>query len=210
MNGEFDATRGGFGYEKPNRGESVDWWTPPEIVQALGHFDLDPCAGVGQIPLADKTYVLPQNGLALPWHGRVFCNPPYGNGIERPWAEKLNDHGNGILLIYARTETVTWSHIWLTASAILFPFRRIVFCRPDGTKPNSGTAPSAFVAYGDNNVEALRHCNIEGALVTGVELVANWTGEKNDSRRLHNELGQAVQRKNVIRPVDESPNQNAG
>lgn len=37
--------RNGIGsHTLPNNGESDIWLTPPEIVGALGHFDLDPCA----------------------------------------------------------------------------------------------------------------------------------------------------------------------
>jgi DNA N-6-adenine-methyltransferase (Dam) len=170
----FEATRGGFGYESPVQGETNDWWTPPEIVAKLGRFDLDPCAGVGQEPLADRVYVPSHNdqdGLALPWEGRVFCNPPYGPNVG-DWAEKMAEHGNGILLIFARVETKAWRKIWATADGILFPFRRITFLRPGGDKAKSGTAPSAFCAYGWMNVEALRLCGIEGALVTGVEITS--------------------------------------
>lgn len=165
----FDATRGGFGYESPNEGETNDWWTPPEIVEALGKFDLDPCAGKGQTPLASRIYTLPQNGLELPWEGRVFCNPPYGPHVG-DWAEKMAEHCNGILLIFARVETRAWRKIWEGADAILFPFKRIKFLKPDGSGAKCGTAPSAFCAYGLNNVEYLRHSGIEGALVEYVSI----------------------------------------
>ena len=36
------------GHHKPNRGASDRWLTPPDIVQALGPFDLDPCADTDQ------------------------------------------------------------------------------------------------------------------------------------------------------------------
>lgn len=32
------------GHQRPNAGLSDDWLTPPEIIEALGPFDLDPCA----------------------------------------------------------------------------------------------------------------------------------------------------------------------
>lgn len=32
------------GHQKPVRGGTDRWLTPPEIVEALGPFDLDPCA----------------------------------------------------------------------------------------------------------------------------------------------------------------------
>lgn len=169
---KFDATRGGFGYEAPTEGNTNDWWTPPEIVDALGRFDLDPCAGAGQTPLASRIYTPPQDGLTLPWEGRVWCNPPYGPHVGQ-WAERMAEHHNGIMLIFARVETRAWRGIWAGADAILFPFRRITFHRPDGNKAKSGTAPSAFCAYGLANVEALRHCGIEGALVEYVDITTS-------------------------------------
>ena len=52
--------------------------TPPDILTALGPFALDPCAAPDPRPWDTATvhYTLPQNGLALPWTGRVFLNPP--------------------------------------------------------------------------------------------------------------------------------------
>ena len=167
----FDATRSGFGYESPVEGITNDWWTPPGIVAKLGRFDLDPCAGVGQSSLADRVYSPPQNGLVLPWEGRVWCNPPYGPHIK-DWAEKMACHHNGILLIFARVETKAWHHIWATADAILFPFRRITFLRPGGFEAKSGTAPSAFCAYGTANAIHLQLSGIKGALVTKVEITS--------------------------------------
>ena len=57
-----------------------DWITPPEIIKKLGHFNLDPCTSHYQKELyADNNYYIEQNGLTLPWFGRVWCNPPYGD-----------------------------------------------------------------------------------------------------------------------------------
>jgi hypothetical protein len=157
--------------EKAHEGETNDWWTPRGIVESLGAFDLDPCAGVGQRPLAKNVITLPDDGLLSDWRGRVWLNPPYGPHVGK-WAEKMAEHHNGILLIFARVETRAWRTIWTTADAILFPFRRITFEKPDGSSAKSGTAPSAFCAYGLDNVEALRNCGTEGALVEYVSVTA--------------------------------------
>jgi hypothetical protein len=151
--------------ETPHEGATNDWWTPPELVAALGEFDLDPCAGVGQIALAKATISPPEDGLKCEWGGRVWCNPPYGPHVGA-WAKRMAEHMNGILLIFARTETRAWQQIWNTATGILLPSRRITFHRPDGIKAKSGTAPSAFVAYGHNNVEALFTSGIKGTILT--------------------------------------------
>ncbi|MDR0672754.1 MAG: phage N-6-adenine-methyltransferase [Zoogloeaceae bacterium] len=53
-----------------------DWLTPPEILDALGEFDLDPCASEFQPwRTAKKQFTIRDNGLTREWEGRVWCNP---------------------------------------------------------------------------------------------------------------------------------------
>jgi hypothetical protein len=91
-------------FEK-SKNTKVEWLTPPDLVKKLGEFDLDPCAPVNA-PFyhAANYYTIEQDGLSKQWLGRVYCNPPYGRGMDL-WLEKLKYHGNGIALIFARTET---------------------------------------------------------------------------------------------------------
>lgn len=162
---------GGFGFEKPYEGGTNDWLTPPNLVRLLGEFDLDPCACPSQPwMLAKRQYAPPQNGLLLPWDGRVFCNPPYGPHVD-DWVRKMASHGNGIMLIFSRTETKAWKSVWETGDAFLFPFGRISFYRPDGKRAQSGTAPSSLIAYGNRNVEALRVSHIAGAFFGRAEMI---------------------------------------
>lgn len=146
-----------------------EWLTPPEIIKALGAFDLDPCAPADERrpwDMAANHYSAEKNGLSLPWHGRVWCNPPYGLEAAR-WLEKLAAHGNGIALIFARTETAMFfDHVWEKADALLFIRGRLHFHHVDGRRAaaNSG-APSVLVAYGQNNVQALRTSGIAGIVV---------------------------------------------
>lgn len=101
-----DVGRGGIAHRtRPNTGESNSWLTPPEIIAALGTFDLDPCACVGQPWSTAETHLYPRDdGLSAPWVGRVWLNPPYGPATAR-WLQRLARHGDGIALIFARTET---------------------------------------------------------------------------------------------------------
>jgi hypothetical protein len=138
--------------------ESKDeWLTPPEIIRALGEFDLDPCAPIVRPwEMARKHYTVEDNGLLQPWDGRVWCNPPYGNHTF-DWMKKLADHGNGIALIFARTETKGFfQQIWQRADAVFFIKGRLAFCHVNGSRGNTANAPSCLVAYGAGNVEALR------------------------------------------------------
>jgi hypothetical protein len=146
-----------------------EWLTPRFILDALGPFDLDPCAPVNRPwPMAREHFTVFDNGLAQVWNGRVWLNPPYG-AATHVWLDRLAAHGDGIALIFARTETDAWARlVWPRASAILFLFGRLTFCHVSGQVAggNSG-APSALIAYGQNNARVLRNCKLPGALVEG-------------------------------------------
>jgi hypothetical protein len=145
-----------------------EWLTPPEIIKALGEFDLDPCSPITRPwPTAKLHYTVENNGLALPWKGRVWLNPPYGQEGAK-WLRKLVLHGNGIALIFARTETRMFSSsVWNSADAILFLQGRLFFHYVDGRKATANAgAPSCLVAYGNSNVDALRQSGLAGKLIT--------------------------------------------
>lgn len=141
----------------------VEWLTPPELVKSLGEFDLDPCSPIDAPFFHAKTnFTTLDNGLVKDWFGRVYLNPPYGRGMEL-WLEKLKFHGNGIALIFARTETKCFfQHIWNDADAILFVKGRIKFYHVSGVQGGTPGAPSVFIAYGKENAIALKNSGIEG------------------------------------------------
>ena len=144
-----------------------EWLTPPEIVRALGRFDLDPCSPVARPwDTAARHYTSEDDGLAQPWSGRVWMNPPYGVHTEQ-WLAKLAAHGNGIALVFARTETrMFFEHVWPKASAMLFLRGRPHFYRPCGerAKGNSG-GPVVLIAYGAENKRVLAECGLPGAFL---------------------------------------------
>jgi hypothetical protein len=85
----------------------------------------------------------------------------------------MAEHGNGILLIFGRTETQAWQeHIWPFADAILFPQGRVRFWLPSGERADGGTAPSSLVAYSQRNVDALVNSGIAGALVFKARMIS--------------------------------------
>jgi len=144
-----------------------EWLTPPEIINALGPFDLDPCASIIRPwPTAMNHYTIQDNGLIQEWKGRVWCNPPYGL-VASKWLERLANHGNGIALIFARTETTMFFvHVWNRAQAILFINGRLSFYDINGIRATAnGGAPSCLVAYGVNNVKILEQSGIKGKLI---------------------------------------------
>jgi hypothetical protein len=96
--------------------KSVEWLTPPEIVRCVlklfSEIDIDPCSNSKADPHvpAKQHYTREDDGLSLPWHGRVYMNPPYGRDIDL-WCGKLTwEHHEGrtteaVALLPARTET---------------------------------------------------------------------------------------------------------
>jgi hypothetical protein len=134
-----------------------EWLTPPEIVKALGEFDLDPCSPVVRPwDTAAKHFNVHDDGLTQDWTGRVWLNPPFGREAVK-WLRKMAEHGNGVALIPARTETAMFYEcVWNVAQAVCFMKGRPHFHCVDGKRAaaNSG-APICFVAYGWQNAHAL-------------------------------------------------------
>jgi len=161
----------GFTHEAPVKGQSDIWLTPRHIIEALGPFDLDPCAAPSPRPwpTAAVHYDITQgeDGLMLPWGGgRVWCNPPYGPEVER-WMNRMILHGNGIALVFARTETVAWQQsIFPASDGVLFLAGRVRFFRPNGTQGDCASAPSALIAFGKLNARILRTCSLKGVWMT--------------------------------------------
>jgi|SRR5665213_1388762 len=152
-------------FEK-SKNTTIEWLTPPELVKKLGDFDLDPCTPIKPPFLhAKENFSIKEDGLTKKWFGRVYMNPPYGKGMEK-WIEKLKMHGNGIALIFARTETKCFfNHIWNDAQAVLFLKGRIKFYNLDGKQKGTPGAPSIFIAYGKKNADILLESGIEGKFI---------------------------------------------
>lgn len=150
------------------RAKTTTWLTPPDLIHKLGPFDLDPCAAPSPRPwpTADRHIELPEDGLAAEWSGHVWLNPPYSFEAWK-WLAKLAEHGDGIALVFARTETAGFvREVWGKATGILFLHGRLHFHFPDGERAsaNSG-APSVLVAYGEWAAGRLRAAGLAGTYV---------------------------------------------
>jgi len=156
----------GFGHESP-KNKTKEWYTPRYIFESLGvSFDLDPCSpGKDIVPwvTADAHYTLKHDGLSRRWFGNVWMNPPYGRQVSE-WTRKFANHGNGIALLFARTETKWFLELSNNADAFCFINKRVNFVRQrdaesyklgDKTAKESPGAPSVLVAFGEDNVKAL-------------------------------------------------------
>lgn len=147
-----------------------EWLTPQWITERLGPFDVDPCSPVSRPwDTARKHYSVLDNGLSKQWLGRVWCNPPYGTETAK-WVLRCAEHGNAIVLIFARTETRTFfDAIWGRADGLLFLKGRLRFCHVTGLPADNSGAPSVLVAYGHDNATRLKTSGIAGAWVGATE-----------------------------------------
>lgn len=149
--------------------ENDEWYTPSWLFKALNvEFDLDPCspgAPPSSVP-AKRHLTKVENGLQAEWAGSVWLNPPFSS--KRDWYERIVEHGNGIALMPARTETHDFQDYMNAANALLFMKGRIYFER--GTRPGANgngittTPPFGIVlcAYGEKMAEFLLKSSLQG------------------------------------------------
>ena len=75
--------------------------TPQYVTDALGPFDLDPCATVDStIAKINWWDGRGEDGLLLQWEGFVWCNPPFSQ--KEAWIKKMLSHRHGIILLPER------------------------------------------------------------------------------------------------------------
>lgn len=144
-------------------GESDEWYTPPEIFEALKEtFDLDPCSpGQTHWVPAKRIITKVKDGLTTKWEGFVFMNPPFGgrNG-HVPWLEKFLTHGNGIAIVRAYT-SAGWFHEYaINVDAMLFPKGKTKFIKPNGIIGNSPGHGIVLLAMGERAKSALKRSNL--------------------------------------------------
>lgn len=111
--------------ETPN--DRMEWFTPPEMFAQWNEefqFTLDPCAPIEkehQLPVKHH-YTRQDNGLILPWHGRVYVNPPWGWHLTSRWVEKAALESKRLeveliaMLVPSQTDT-EWFHDYVLEKA---------------------------------------------------------------------------------------------
>ena len=129
--------------------ECQTWATPIALFKHyddIYHFDLDVCANKHNRKV-DKYFDVAIDGLAQPWAGSCWMNPPYGREIQK-WMKKAIEEvaiGNAavvVCLLPARTDTAWW-HDYAMKGAIEFIRGRVRF---EGGKYNA-PFPTAIVIF---------------------------------------------------------------
>lgn len=136
------------------------YFTPKFVFDDLGlKFDLDPAhpPQPTNVP-CKKYYTEADDGLAQPWEGLVWCNPPFSKSL--PWVEKWIEHGNGLMLVQVSASKAT-NLLWENAEAICIikNAQRFKFDTPDGTRKHI-FMPVWLFAMGEVAISALKESGL--------------------------------------------------
>lgn len=135
--------------------KTTTWLTPPELIDALGPFDLDPCCPpVMPWRTAARMIQEPECGLTTEWprDAFVWMNPPFSRGERERWMEKLANHpGGGIMLVPAATETKAFQNYvlgWDNTSVFWLRGRPHFYNEKGERARGAVSGPVCLVAYG--------------------------------------------------------------
>ncbi len=150
--------------------KGVEWYTPEWVFQELGlQFDLDPCSphdAETYVP-ANTKYTIFDDGLMREWFGRVWLNPPYGRETPQ-WINRMVDHGNGVVMVFSRTDAAWCQSAMRAADSMLFIQGRVNFVPgiENRHKAKRSGAGTLMLAFGEENAEALQRLGYRGILVS--------------------------------------------
>lgn len=195
-----------------------EWETPPELfapLQAEFCLDLDVCATAENAKCA-RYFTRAQDGLALPWVGRCWMNPPYGRTIGA-WVRKAQESTENrdatlvVCLLPARTDTRWWhQYIWDLACHrprrgvhVRFLKGRVKFLLPDGTRLASAPFPSCLVVFtqvphdacldtAELERDAARFCGDTERLIKAINPAAESVGQALNSLIVQSEVWQRL------------------
>ncbi len=146
---------------------SVEWYTPAVYLQSVrdffGEIDLDPASSTiaNETVQAKEIYTANDNGLTLPWNGRVFVNPPYGVESGQSVAgqfccKAIEEHAAGnaseVIILVNSVHSQKWQAP-LYDYAVCFVDHRIKFVKGDGGENENPTFQNIFVYLGPRKEE---------------------------------------------------------
>lgn len=142
--------------------KNSEWFAPKYIFTALEcEFDMDAASPI------DRTFThvpakefITEDSLNKVWKGFVWLNPPWsGRNNKSLWLDKMNDHGNGIVLTPDRSSAPWWQRAAKQCDFVFFVDGKIKFIKPDGStgdQPGTGTTLfgwGTLAAIAFNNAE---------------------------------------------------------
>jgi hypothetical protein len=132
---------------------SDDYYTPAWVFERMGiDFDLDVCSPPGGIPWipAARFFTQEDDGLAQPWEGRVWMNPPFS--LCAPWVDRFVEHRDGVALVQVSKSRHS-ARLWDEADSVTF-VGGFAFNDADGGL-GQVYMPCWFAAFGEECVEAI-------------------------------------------------------
>jgi phage N-6-adenine-methyltransferase len=137
-----------------------EWYTPAKFLdlvrEVVGEIDLDPASHeqAQGVVRAARYFTAEDDGLAQPWTGRVWLNPPYAQPLIAQFVDKLvaevqaGHVAAAILLTHNSTDTAWGQAVLRAADAVCFTTGRIAFANPEGelASPTQGQMFSYFGA----------------------------------------------------------------
>lgn len=134
--------------------------TPEWVYSALGEIDLDPCAGI-KTSIARVNWAIErgENGLERDWFGFAYCNPPFSQ--KEIWAEKMIEHGSGILILPERGSAPWFGPLAMTAGCYWVMGKKINFAGG----PSTNNLGSVLFPFGDEAVSRLIESGLPGHFV---------------------------------------------
>jgi len=158
-----------------------EYATPPELwrplADAVDGFDVDPCSGAEQTPIAETRYTAKDDGLRQAWHGDVFVNPPWSSdgtaNAKEAWlakcqSESQRDAVDSVIVLLPSDTSAGWFHEYVLAAELVCfygPGRRS-FVGED-RNPSFGLL---IAAYGDDATAYRDVLASKGAVIQGREM----------------------------------------
>jgi ParB family chromosome partitioning protein len=141
-------------------GGNNDWYTPEHIIEAarlvMGAIDLDPAssAAANRTVMATEYFSVDDDGLARPWHGRVWLNPPYAQPLMSKFAEavvqkfKSGEIAQACVLVNNGTETEWFQQLLKACTAVCFLEGRVRFLDRSGKPCGKPLQGQAIIYFG--------------------------------------------------------------
>ena len=134
--------------------DSDERYTPRWVFDGLGLiFDLDPCSpgeGAGDCVPARRKFTRHDDGLAQPWGGLVWVNPPFSRSTE--FADRLM--ANACWVFLGPVANSRWATDMLEAAHLVWLCRDFAFTHPTHAGKRS-SMPLMFCAIGEQASDGL-------------------------------------------------------